>query len=63
MDSRITLPKYPFVESEETLPKSEISFLNKMRRYGIFVEPVEDFKRIYPNGTMAAHASWIHSIT
>ena len=50
------LANYTFVESEETLPRSEISFLNQMRRYGIFVEPVEDFKRIYPNGTLAAHA-------
>ena len=50
------LANYTFVESEEALPRSEISFLNQMRRYGIFVEPVEDFKRIYPNGTLAAHA-------
>ncbi|MBT5925923.1 MAG: penicillin-binding protein 2 [Verrucomicrobia bacterium] len=49
------IANYSFVASDEVLPESEARFLNMMRRYGVFVEPVDDFKRIYPNGTLAAH--------
>lgn len=49
------IAEYPFVASVEELHESEASFLRNMQRFGVFVEPVDDFKRVYPNGTQAAH--------
>jgi cell division protein FtsI/penicillin-binding protein 2 len=49
------LAEYPFAEEAQELPPSEIKFIEQMRRFGVFVEPVDDFKRIYPNGMLASH--------
>jgi cell division protein FtsI/penicillin-binding protein 2 len=49
------IAQYPFNEHPELLPESEQDFVKQMKRWAVFVEPVDDFKRVYPNGTMAAH--------
>ena len=46
---------YPFDQITIKLHPSEQAFIGKMRRHAVFVEPVDDFKRIYPNGMLAAH--------
>ncbi len=46
---------YPFDPNHDQLHPSEQAFIEKMRRHAVFVEPVDDFKRIYPNGMLAAH--------
>lgn len=49
------IANYPFNEHPDLLPESEQAFVSQMKKYAVFVEPVDDFKRVYPNGTMAAH--------
>ncbi len=49
------LAQYPFEEVHQGLHASDLGFIEKMRKHAVFVEPVDDFKRIYPNGMLAAH--------
>src|SRR5262249_3690126 len=41
--------------AEKKLPKQDQAFYRNLRQKGVFVDPLDDQLRVYPNQTLAAH--------
>jgi cell division protein FtsI (penicillin-binding protein 3) len=50
-----TMGKLVLVANEKNLPKKEQAFYDALRRKAIFTDPMDDQRRTYPNGALAAH--------